>query len=296
MSSDSNFFGLTRSAWPGTWSPGAAGSFPIVIDREIRGSLQYVSGALGDRLSDITGQRIEYGMLAYVQAGYTAGGYTRNSGSYYQYTSSASRDINTGVLPNTEANWSVFSGGGGGGGATGVAGATGVQGVTGVGGATGATGATGIQGATGATGATGVQGATGATGATGIQGATGATGATGVQGATGATGATGVQGATGATGPIAGSDTQVIYNASGLAGASASFTFNYNTNILTTCGLVLTNVQYTASAGNVLTLSGNTVYYGAYSGGGVYPTAEFDGGTPGIVWSPGPGLDCGGVS
>jgi hypothetical protein len=89
---------------------------------------------------------------------------------------------------------------------------------------------------------------------------------------------------------------QVIYNASGLAGASASFTFNYNTNILTTCGLVLTNVQYTASAGNVLTLSGNTVYYGAYSGGSVYPTAEFDGGTPGIVWSPGPGLDCGGVS
>jgi hypothetical protein len=26
------------------------------------------------------------------------------------------------------------------------------------------------------------------------------------------------------------------------------------------------------------------------------PSAEFDGGTPGIVWSPGPGLDCGGVS
>jgi hypothetical protein len=26
------------------------------------------------------------------------------------------------------------------------------------------------------------------------------------------------------------------------------------------------------------------------------PTAEFDGGTPGIVWSPGPGLDCGGVT
>jgi len=253
MSSDSNFFGLTRSTWPGTWSPGAAGSYPIVIDREIRGSLQYVSGISGDRLSDITGQRIEYGMLAYVQAGYTAGGYTRNSGNYYQYTSSASRDTNTGVLPNTEANWSVFSGGGGGG-ATGVAGATGVQGVTGV------------------------------------------TGATGVQGATGATGVQGATGVAGATGPIAGSDMQVIYNASGLAGASASFTFNYNTNILTTCGLVLTNVQYTASAGNVLTLSGNTVYYGAYSGGSVYPTAEFDGGTPGIVWSPGPGLDCGGVS
>jgi hypothetical protein len=139
---DSNFYGLTRSAWPGTWSPGAAGSFPIVIDREIRGSLQYVSGAAGDRLTDITGQRIEYGMLAYVQTTYTAGGYTRTSGSYYQYTSSASRDVNTGVLPNTEANWSAFSGGGGGVGATGVAGPTGPAGATGVIGATGAAGPT----------------------------------------------------------------------------------------------------------------------------------------------------------
>jgi len=125
-----------------------------------------------------------------------------------------------------------------------------------------------------------------------LQGPTGATGPSG-----GPTGSTGPAGPQGATGPIAGSDTQIIYNASGRAGASSSFTFNYNTNVLTTCGLVLTNIQYTASAGNVLTLSGNTVYYGAYSGGGnAGSTVYFDGGSPATVWSPGPGLDCGGVT
>jgi hypothetical protein len=175
--SDPNFYGLTRSLWQGTWSPGASGSFPIVIDREIRGTLQYVSGATGDRLSDITGQRIEYGMLAYVQTGYTAGGYTRTSGSYYQYTSSASRDVNTGALPNTEANWSAFSGGGGGG-----TGATGPQGATGPAG-TGTTGATGPLGPSGPAGSTGPVGATGVAGATG-PGGTGTTGATGPAGPT----------------------------------------------------------------------------------------------------------------
>jgi len=74
----------------------------------------------------------------------------------------------------------------------------------------------------GATGATGA-GATGATGA----GATGATGA----GATGATGATGA-GATGATGPVAGSNTQVIFNDAGNAGATANLTFDKTTNLL----------------------------------------------------------------
>ena len=125
---DPNFYGLTRSPWQGTWSPGASGVFPIVIDREIRGTLQYVSGISGDRLSDITGQRVEYGMLAYVKAGYTAGGFTRTSGGYYQFTSADSRNVNTGALSNTEANWSDFAPGGGGGGASGPTGPTGPTG------------------------------------------------------------------------------------------------------------------------------------------------------------------------
>jgi hypothetical protein len=96
-----------------------------------------------------------------------------------------------------------------------VPGATGATGATGI----GATGATGI----GATGATGI----GATGATGI----GATGATGI----GATGATGI-GATGATGPVAGTNTQIIFNDSSIANGSANLTFNKTTNILTVTG------------------------------------------------------------
>lgn len=100
-------------------------------------------------------------------------------------------------------------------------------------GATGATGAaSNVEGPTGATGATGA----GATGATGIEGPTGATGPAGTIGVDGSTGATGSQGATGATGPVAGSDTQIIFNDSGNANASANLTFNKTTNLLTVTG------------------------------------------------------------
>ena len=128
-------------------------------------------------------------------------------------------------------------------GATGI-GATGATGI-GATGATGigATGATGI-GATGATGATGI----GATGATGI-GATGATGI-GATGATGigATGATGI-GATGATGPVAGSNTQIVFNDTSIANGSANLTFNKITNILTVIGNINSG---NASLGNAV--------------------------------------------
>jgi hypothetical protein len=84
----------------------------------------------------------------------------------------------------------------------------------------------------GSVGATGPKGATGATGAAGVNGATGATGIAGVNGATGATGIAGVNGATGATGPIAGANTQIIFNDTGSAGASANLTYNKDTNHL----------------------------------------------------------------
>jgi hypothetical protein len=121
-----NYDGLTRNLWPGTWS--ASASHPIVLDAELRGSLRSISGASGSRLTDITGQRLQEGMLVFVKTGYIAGGFTRDSGGYYQYNllTGESRDVNTGASPNAEANWSEFVAGGGGG--TGPTGPTGEQG------------------------------------------------------------------------------------------------------------------------------------------------------------------------
>jgi hypothetical protein len=141
-------------------------------------------------------------------------------------------------------------------GATGTAGTNGATGATGTAGVNGATGATGTIGSTGATGtigstgATGTIGSTGATGATGTIGSTGATGATGTIGSTGATGATGAIGSTGATGPVAGSNTQVIFNDANAAGANANFTFNKSTSVLTVTGNIIAN---NINAGNLLT-------------------------------------------
>ena len=107
--------------------------------------------------------------------------------------------------------------------------AMGKEGATGATGPAGATGA-GIDGATGATGTAGIDGATGSTGVAGVDGATGATGVAGLDGATGATGLTG------ATGPVAGSNTQVIFNDNGNAGASANLTFDSANNLLSVTG------------------------------------------------------------
>lgn len=105
MSSD--YSGLTRNLWTGTFSPTA--SHPIVLDTEIRGSLRTVSGSSGDRLTDITGQRLEEGMLVYLKTGYTAGATVRVGGLYYRYNllTGETRDGSTGAMPNAESNWTV---------------------------------------------------------------------------------------------------------------------------------------------------------------------------------------------
>jgi hypothetical protein len=142
-------------------------------------------------------------------------------------------------------------------GATGATGATGIQGTTGATGtigSTGATGATGIQGTTGATGTIGSTGATGIQGTTGATGIQGTTGATGIQGTTGATGIQGTTGATGATGPIAGADTQIIFNDAGVANGNAGLTFNKTTNTLTLANASTITV---GSNTNIGTLTGN---------------------------------------
>ena len=134
-----NYDGLTRNTWPGTWSP--SGNHPIVLDTEIRGSLQSITGYPGDRLTDIYGQRLQEGMMVYVSTTYTNGGYTRLGNSYYTYKllTGEIRNNSTGLSPNAEGNWSLFSSGG----------STGTQGLVGF------TGSTGTQGVVGFTGSQG---------------------------------------------------------------------------------------------------------------------------------------------
>ena len=50
-----NYDGLTRNVWPGTWSTGT--NAPIVLDTEVRGTLQSISGASGDQLHDLQTSR-----------------------------------------------------------------------------------------------------------------------------------------------------------------------------------------------------------------------------------------------
>lgn len=97
--------GLTRNQWPGTWSPSS--NHPIVLDTEIRGALRFVSGVGSDTLTNITGQRLQEGMLVYLKTGY--GSFTSNT--YYKYTlqGSETRNAATGAMPNATANWSVVT-------------------------------------------------------------------------------------------------------------------------------------------------------------------------------------------
>ncbi len=100
-----NYDGLTRSLWPGTWSP--TGNHPIAIDRELRGGLRLISGDSGDQLTDIPGQRLQDGMLVYVKNAYGS----IQSNSYYRYAvlSGETRNPANGTLPNNDANWQLFS-------------------------------------------------------------------------------------------------------------------------------------------------------------------------------------------
>lgn len=104
--------GLPAYIIPGTWQAPTTSRNPIVVDRQIRGSLQFVTGKEGDRLTDIIGSRLQYGMLVYVENDYTVGDYVRYKNSYYCYQKQildAERSTTTGQLPNSEANWSLFS-------------------------------------------------------------------------------------------------------------------------------------------------------------------------------------------
>lgn len=110
-----NYDGLTRNTWTGTWSP--SGTHPIVLDTEIRGGLRFVSGDEGDRLENISGQRLQEGMLVYLKNEYAG----FQGDKYYKYLllEDEGRDLSTGEMPNDPLNWSEVSfgsdGGSGGG-------------------------------------------------------------------------------------------------------------------------------------------------------------------------------------
>ena len=115
---DSDFYGLTRNTWPGTWSPSTEA--PIVLDKETRGGLRSIIGSNGDRLEDITGQRLVSGMFVFVEKDYSidsVGGsiWTLDSvpttfqSGYYQYKNDSDRNEITGSLQNEVGFWSTIN-------------------------------------------------------------------------------------------------------------------------------------------------------------------------------------------
>ena len=100
-----NYNGLTINEWPGTWVPSA--TQPIVLGNEIRGSLHSISGEPSDQLHNISGQRLQDGMLVYVVSGYSTTDAVYDSATYYSYRSLPGEKRNplTGALPNRAANW-----------------------------------------------------------------------------------------------------------------------------------------------------------------------------------------------
>lgn len=152
----------------------------------------------------------------------------------------------------------------------------------------GVEGSQGSQGETGPAGPTGPAGATGATGPQGEQGPQGVQGPQGIQGETGATGSIGPTGATGPAGPIAGSDTQVIFNDSGTAAGDADFTWDKTNNRLSVTSLAFGhpgNSSYPnlRESGNELTIGARRFY--AYE---LYACSDAD--CTGTSWRYGQGV------
>jgi hypothetical protein len=101
----SNYNGLTRNTWPGTWSPD--GDHPIALSNELRGGLQYVAGVTGDTLQDIPRQRLQPGMICFVDQTY--GSITGQKYYTYKLLDGESRNDATGEMPNNANNWVEFN-------------------------------------------------------------------------------------------------------------------------------------------------------------------------------------------
>jgi hypothetical protein len=110
--------GLLPFQWPGTWL--ASGNSPIVLDSDIRGTLQSIAGGSTEKLTSLSGTRLSEGMLVYVKESYTASEpgatpsdpqvqYAREGGQYYQYRAGgATRDANGAFPNNSESYWHVL--------------------------------------------------------------------------------------------------------------------------------------------------------------------------------------------
>ena len=70
-------------------------------------------------------------------------------------------------------------------------------------------------------------------------------------------GSAGGAGATGATGPVAGSNTQVIFNDAGTAAGSANFTFDSSNNLLTLTGNLVVENNISLSGNSAILIDGN---------------------------------------
>jgi len=123
-------------------------------------------------------------------------------------------------------------------------------------------GGSGTQGIQGLQGADGLQGLPGADGLQGLPGADGAPGVPGIDGAPGndglqgIDGAQGTQGLQGLEGPVAGSDTQVIFNNSNLPAGSSNLTWNNTTNTLST-----TDISVSGTSSNIIRRAQGLVAY-----------------------------------
>ena len=87
------------------------GEHPLVLDGDLRGTLQYITGDDSDQLLDILGSRLQEGMLVYIKRTYDElDGTTRTAETYYQYKlqsgdSEARVEAAGGTLPNAIGNW-----------------------------------------------------------------------------------------------------------------------------------------------------------------------------------------------
>jgi hypothetical protein len=138
---------------------------------------------------------------------------------------------------------------------TGPMGDTGPQGAQGNQGDYGIPGTQGDTGPMGDTGPQGAQGNQGDYGIPGTQGDTGPMGDTGPQGAQGNQGDYGIpgtQGAQGEPGPVAGNDKNVIYNNSGNAAGSDTFSFDSNSNRLQITDISCATINVYGTDSNVV--------------------------------------------
>jgi hypothetical protein len=92
----------------------------------------------------------------------------------------------------------------------------------------------------------GVSGFSGISGFSGA-GTSGFSGDSGISGFSGVSGFSGISGFSGLTGPIAGSNTQIVFNDAGTANGSANLTFDKTTSVLTVNG----NISTGGSNGNI---------------------------------------------